>query len=83
MKIITRYLLPTVQEDLREKMAFVSGPRQVGKTTLARQILERQPGLYLNWDNSRDRKTILQGTTEPGVPRLQVNEHRIGVGQVA
>ena len=65
MKPINRYLLPTFQEDLREKMVFVSGPRQVGKTTLARQVLQRQPGLYLNWDNQGDRKTILQGLWPP------------------
>ena len=65
MKPINRYLLPTLQEDLREKMVFVSGPRQVGKTTLARQVLQRQRGLYLNWDNQGDRKTILQGLWPP------------------
>jgi len=30
-----RYLEKGVGEDLRTKMVFVGGPRQVGKTTLA------------------------------------------------
>ena len=39
------------------QMAFVSGPRQVGKTTTCR--LEGTD--YLNWDNSDDRRLILRG----------------------
>lgn len=35
------------------KMAFVSGPRQVGKTTMAKTILaERGAGAYFNWDET-------------------------------
>lgn len=52
-----RYLEPAIREDLGEKMVFVAGPRQVGKTTLARRILDTDgPGLYLNWDNREDRR---------------------------
>ena len=39
------------------QMAFVSGPRQVGKTTTCR--LEGTE--YLNWDNTDDRRVILRG----------------------
>lgn len=39
------------------QMALVSGPRQVGKTTSCRQMAD----LYLNWDNTDDRETILNG----------------------
>lgn len=38
-------------------MAFVSGPRQVGKTTTCRAVADR----YLNWDNPDDRRPILRG----------------------
>ncbi|TPW18524.1 MAG: hypothetical protein FD126_3413, partial [Elusimicrobia bacterium] len=31
-KGLTRYLLRQVEKDLRRKMVFVGGPRQVGKT---------------------------------------------------
>ena len=42
------------------KMAFVSGPRQVGKTTLA-QHYQRQfgQGVYLNWDTLPHQRKIL------------------------
>lgn len=39
------------------QMAFVSGPRQVGKTTTCR--LEGTD--YLNWDNTDDRRLFLRG----------------------
>jgi predicted AAA+ superfamily ATPase len=39
------------------QMAFVSGPRQVGKTTTCRF----EATDYLNWDNADDRRVILRG----------------------
>ncbi len=53
-----RYLTDQVRKDLARKMVFVGGPRQVGKTTLARRILGKKPG-YLNWDDPEDREKIL------------------------
>lgn len=46
-------------EHLRQhrQMAFVSGPRQVGKTTACRSLADA----YLNWDNSDDRLLMLRG----------------------
>ncbi|MFZ3228601.1 MAG: hypothetical protein WA160_00225 [Pseudobdellovibrio sp.] len=35
MNITTRYLKTLIQKDLKNKMVFLGGPRQVGKTTLA------------------------------------------------
>ena len=40
-------------------MAFVSGPRQVGKTTVCRHGAES----YLNWDAADDRRLIQKGAT--------------------
>ena len=34
-----RYLTSFVVEDLKSKMVFISGPRQVGKTTLSTELL--------------------------------------------
>jgi predicted AAA+ superfamily ATPase len=53
-----RYLERPVREDLARKMVFVAGPRQVGKTTLARRILAGAEGIYLDWDNREDRREI-------------------------
>lgn len=38
------------------KMIFISGPRQIGKTTFAKNILESRQGAYFNWDNPAVRK---------------------------
>jgi predicted AAA+ superfamily ATPase len=56
-----RYVAPAALEVLAEgKMAFVAGPRQVGKTTLARSLLP-DPGVnYFTWDLDRDRRRILR-----------------------
>jgi predicted AAA+ superfamily ATPase len=56
-----RYLAAQVEKDLARKMVFVGGARQVGKTTLALQVLDGRPG-YLNWDVPEDRERILTGT---------------------
>jgi hypothetical protein len=47
-----RYIAANILEDLTRKMVFVGGPRQVGKTTLAKAILSSNypSGRYLNWD---------------------------------
>lgn len=42
---------------LHRQMAFVSGPRQVGKTTTCRNRAQH----YANWDNLEDREEILGG----------------------
>lgn len=57
-----RYIDQYVIEDLKKKMVFVGGPRQVGKTTLAKTILVQNypEGRYLNWDFDDDRQDILQ-----------------------
>ncbi len=41
------------------QMLFLSGPRQVGKTTSS--LTETSPGYYLNWDNDVHRTLILSG----------------------
>jgi len=44
------------------QMLFVSGPRQVGKTTLSKQLCQNHNGHYLNWDDVDHRQLILAGT---------------------
>ncbi len=45
-------------------MVFVAGPRQVGKTTLARSLPRAGAG-YLSWDIAADRDRILRGELPP------------------
>ena len=62
-----RYLTTHIKAVLDRKMAFIGGPRQVGKTTLALSLLgegsEPDHPAYLNWDApsvaSRLRKGLL------------------------
>lgn len=54
-----RYLAGPIEADLAKKMVLLSGPRQVGKATLARKVLDRENG-YLNWDVAEHRERILR-----------------------
>ena len=54
-----RYLYSQILSDLSKKMVFITGPRQVGKTFLAKQIAkEFDNPQYLNFDNIHDRRII-------------------------
>ena len=61
-----RYLEKEILRDISKKMVFLGGPRQVGKTTMAKQIIKDFPyekskkGLYLNWDFDEDQENIIQ-----------------------
>ncbi len=73
-----RHIHDAVQADLGDRMAFVGGPRQVGKTTLALSFLgegadESSPA-YLNWDALEDREQILAARLPPGQPRVIFDE---------
>lgn len=53
---MNRYLESPIRRDLDSKIVLLSGPRQVGKTTLSQQL-----GLgyeYFNYDASKDRKIL-------------------------
>ena len=54
-----RYLEPYIQNLSlkRNKMAFISGPRQIGKTTLSKMIMKHFDQVsYQNWDETTFRK---------------------------
>src|SRR3990167_8782865 len=70
---MSRYLSAPLRQHLQDnrQMIFLVGPRQVGKTTLAKSFLTPPlPGItYFNWDNTDDRKR-LSTQVIPGKLRL-------------
>jgi predicted AAA+ superfamily ATPase len=58
-------------------MAFVGGPRQVGKTTFGLRFLvpasSNHPG-YLSWDDTRTRSTLIQGLRPRDEPVVVLDE---------
>src|SRR5438309_7731210 len=74
-----RYLRPVVDKALAGgKMVFIGGPRQVGKTTLALDLLgrsasERHPA-YFNWDDPRRRAAIRAAQLPVGAPLVVFDE---------
>ncbi|MCD4749601.1 MAG: ATP-binding protein [Thermoanaerobaculales bacterium] len=75
--IHARYIRQSVLEDLLERMVFVGGPRQVGKTTFALSLLSeptvRNPA-YLNWDDVRSRASLMRGELPPDQPLVVLDE---------
>jgi predicted AAA+ superfamily ATPase len=56
--MLKRYLETQIRSDLKEKMVFIGGPRQSGKTTVAKKFGPEDS--YLNWDYPKDREHILK-----------------------
>lgn len=74
---LNRYLMLPVTEDLSDRMVFVGGPRQVGKTTFALGFLDdpstEHPG-YLNWDVPASREPLLRGELPANQSMLILDE---------
>ncbi|OFZ81512.1 MAG: AAA family ATPase [Bdellovibrionales bacterium RIFOXYD1_FULL_53_11] len=68
-----RYLERSIKEDLTEKMVFLGGPRQVGKTTLALHVLggDKSHEAYMNWDDVHAKPKIMRGVL-PAADKLVV-----------
>jgi predicted AAA+ superfamily ATPase len=70
-----RTLTPLIQADLARKMVFLSGPRQSGKTTLARALADTCPtAQLLNWDVAADRRVILDQSWSPAAKLVVFDE---------
>lgn len=73
-----RTLAGPVTATLPTRMAFIGGPRQVGKTTLALSLLgadadATHPG-YLNWDHPPTAARLRKGYLPPDQPRIVLDE---------
>lgn len=75
---VPRYLEKPVSGDLKRKMVFIGGPRQAGKTSLAKHLLERAnletSKRYLNWDALEDREKIMKESFPTGSGLLVLDE---------
>lgn len=77
MDVKPRYLLPDVMSDLSDKMVFIGGPRQVGKTVFARDVVGgRFPAVaYFNWDRLADRRNALKGAWPADTRLIVLDEY--------
>ena len=75
---LERYIEKAVSEDLSRKMVFVGGPRQSGKTTLAKHLCEKSGCVitdrYLNWDAASDRESVIRERFPTGPGMLVLDE---------
>jgi predicted AAA+ superfamily ATPase len=75
---MNRYIETGVIDDLKRKMVFIGGPRQSGKTTLAKHLCKIEGfdigSRYLNWDATEDRENIITETFPAGAGLLILDE---------
>lgn len=70
-----RYLNERILIDLPTKMVVLTGPRQVGKTTLSRQLMRVfSTAQYLNWDVLTDRAILQRQSWNPRAALLVMDE---------
>jgi predicted AAA+ superfamily ATPase len=70
-----RYLDALVLNDLATKAVVLTGPRQVGKTTLSRQLMQSfGSAQYLNWDVLADRVVLQRQSWNPRAGLLVTDE---------
>ena len=75
---VNRYLEKPVFDDLKQKMVFIGGPRQSGKTSLAKYLLKKSTSnpadRYLNWDALEDREKIMREIFPAGSGMVVLDE---------
>lgn len=75
-----RFQKGPIIRDLQKKMVLLAGPRQAGKTTLAKEIAkEFQTSVYLTYDRVEDRQIILNEAWRPSTELIILDEiHKMG-----
>jgi len=78
MDFIPRYNEKAIREDLNRKMVLMAGPRQAGKTTLAKDLIKKSgysvDKYYMNWDAIEDRENIIRERFPAGKGLLVLDE---------
>ncbi|MBP9694133.1 MAG: ATP-binding protein [Alphaproteobacteria bacterium] len=70
-----RYQKDAILKGLKKKMVFLVGPRQAGKTWLAKDIAKNyKSSLYLNYDQFEDRQIIEGQSWLPGTDLIILDE---------
>ena len=73
--VMKRYLDDLVLKDLPIKAVVLTGPRQVGKTTLSRHLMQSfGSAQYLNWDVLADRGVLQRQSWNPRAGLLVMDE---------
>ncbi len=67
-----RYLLNTINADLRQKIILITGPRQCGKTTLSKMLLPAYQ--YLNYDLAEHRLLLQEKSWDRQQPLIIFDE---------
>ena len=70
---ITRYIARNIKNDLVLKMVLIGGPRQVGKTHLAKTFTQKEEQ-YLNWDDLADRDLLKKHQINPNLKTVVLDE---------
>jgi hypothetical protein len=75
MVSMERFQKKAILHDLQKKMVLLAGPRQAGKTTLAKDIAQGfDTSIYLSYDRLQDRKMMIDESWLPSTELIILDE---------